>query len=136
MTATGCQDSIRRALSAATKVIRVVSELVVVVFRDQYRAPEVLNELRRRNYCWLNEIDETVAVTLDELGKAKVQLSLDVSNYKGTGWVRIWLSLLSSVLFSPVPEVMVGAVKGNVVTLNGRNGSPAAMRESSEAKWW
>ena len=80
-----------------------VSELVAFVFRDQFRAPEVLNELRRREFSWSRDLDEAVAVTLDERGKARVQLSIDISSYNGGGWARLWGSLLSSTLFMPSP---------------------------------
>ena len=75
-----------------------MSELVAFVFRDQFRAPEVLNELRRREWPWVRDLDEAVAVTLNEDGKARVHLSLDLSTYEGAGWARLWGSLLRNLV--------------------------------------
>ncbi len=89
-----------------------MSDLVAFVFRDQFRAPEVLNELRRRDWTWVQDLDEAVAVTVNEDGKARVQLSVDPTTRDGPGWARLWGSLLSSTLFMPLTEVMVKAADG------------------------
>jgi uncharacterized membrane protein len=113
-----------------------VSELVAFVFRDQFRAPEVLNELRRRDFVWSKDLDEAVAVTLDEDGKARVQLSVDISNHGGAGWVRFWGSLLSSTLFMQGTEVMVEACEG-LAASNNRSLRPSHLRENmGEAGCW
>lgn len=89
-----------------------VSDLVAFVFRDQFRAPEVLNELRRRDWTWVRDLDEAVAVTINEDGKTRVQLSVDPLTRDGASWARLWGSLLSSTLFMPLTEVMVKAADG------------------------
>lgn len=89
-----------------------MSDLVAFVFRDQFRAPEVLNELRRRDWTWVRDLDEAVAVTVTEDGKTRVQLSVDPSTRDGASWARLWGSLLSSTLFRPLTEVMVKAADG------------------------
>jgi uncharacterized membrane protein len=113
-----------------------VSELVAFVFRDQFRAPEVLNELRRRDWCWVKDLDEAVAVTLNESGKARVHLSVDLSTCKGAGWARLWGSLLSSTLFTPVTELMVNATRG--VTLQSNEGLCLGTNNGTtqEGSWW
>jgi uncharacterized membrane protein len=113
-----------------------VSELVAFVFRDQFRAPEVLNELRRRDFVWSKDLDEAVAVTLDEDGKARVQLSVDISNHEGAGWVRLWASLLSSTLFMPGTAVMVQACNG-LASSNCNCPNPSTLDETTrEGGWW
>jgi len=114
-----------------------VSDLVAFVFRDQFRAPEVLNELRRRDWTWIQDLDEAVAVTVNEDGKARVQLSVDPSTRDGASWARLWGSLLSSTLFLPLTEVMVKAADG--LTFSPRQ--PLEHRrppgESAvESQWW
>ena len=89
-----------------------MSDLVAFVFKDQFRAPEVLNELRRRDWNWVKDLDEAVAVTVNEDGKTRVQLSVDPSTRDGTSWARLWGSLLSSTLFMPLTEAMVKAADG------------------------
>ena len=116
-----------------------MSELVAFVFRDQFRAPEVLNELRRRDFAWSRDLDEAVAVTLDADGKARVQLSIDISTYEGARWARLWGSLLSSILFMSGAEVMVDAADGLAFSKNkGLDQSPPTNGPSSapESGWW
>jgi uncharacterized membrane protein len=114
-----------------------VSELVVLIFTDRYRAPEVLNELRRRDGLWSQDLDRAVAVALDSEARASVHLSVDLSKREAVGWARIWGSLLNSALFVPLTEGMVEAVDEVTVPLR-RIGpsSPKDGKESCEAKWW
>ena len=114
-----------------------MSDLVAFVFRDQFRAPEVLNELRRRDWTWIQDLDEAVAVTVNEDGKARVQLSVDPSTRDGASWARLWGSLLSSTLFLPLTEVMVKAADG--LTFSPRQ--PLEHRRppgeaAVESQWW
>lgn len=112
-----------------------MSELVVFVFRDQYRAPEVLNELRRRDWPWVRDLDDAVAVTLNEDGQARVHLSIDLSKCEAAGWARMWSTLLSTTLFLPLTEVMVDAADG--MGFSPRNGHAWACTErEGQAKWW
>lgn len=113
-----------------------MSELVAFVFRDQFRAPEVLNELRRRDFVWSKDLDEAVAVTLDEDGKARVQFSVDISTYEGAGWARLWASLLSSTLFMSGTAVMVQACDG--LASSNCNGSHSSTPDETtrEGGWW
>ena len=114
----------------------VVSDLVAFVFKDQFRAPEVLNELRRRESTCVCDLDEAVAVTINDHGKARVQLSVDPCTREAAGWARLWGSLLSSTLFMPLTEVMVKAVDG-VVTSPGHTLDQRQPGEArAEAQWW
>ena len=114
-----------------------MSDLVAFVFRDQFRAPEVLNELRRRDWKWVKDLDEAVAVTVNEDGKARVQLSVDPSTCDGARWARLWGSLLSSTLFLPLTEEMVKAADGLAFTprqpLDHRRPPGESVVES---QWW
>ena len=113
-----------------------MSELVAFVFRDQFRAPEVLNELRRRDWCWVKDLDEAVVVTLNEVGKARVHLSVDLSTYKGAGWARLWGSLLSSTLFMPITELMVDATSGFTLQQHNQLAVGNGNRFAREGRWW
>jgi uncharacterized membrane protein len=111
-----------------------VSELVAFVFRDEFRAPEVLNELRRRDWVWVRDLDEAVAVTLNDDGKARVHLVIDLSTCEAAGWSRFWASLLKT-LFLPLTEVMIEAA-------DGLSFSPPPLRSAQEITatpemdWW
>ena len=114
-----------------------MSELIAFVFRDQYRAPEVLNELRRRDWPWVKDLEDAVVITLNEAGKARVHLSVDLATFETARWARLWSSLLNSTLFLPLTEVMVEAADG--LSANGQR--PAATTKSDreetfETKWW
>jgi uncharacterized membrane protein len=114
-----------------------VSELVVFVFTDRYRAPEVLNELRRRDGLWSQDLDRAVAVTLDSEAKASVHMSVDLSKREAVGWARIWGSLLNSALFIPLTEGMVEAAGEVAIASQQINPSISVNgKDSCEAKWW
>jgi uncharacterized membrane protein len=113
-----------------------VSELIVFVFRDQYRAPEVLNELRRHERAQVADLDDAVAVSLDEKRHAKIHLSLNLSTSVASHWARMWGSLLAVTLFLPLKEVMVEAAD--------RTGGGSGLTQTSlasdapllDAHWW
>ena len=113
-----------------------MSELIVVVFRDQFRAAEVLNELRRRDWDWINDLDDAVSVSLDERGKARVQLNLDLSPSETASWIGLWGSLLRVALFVPISLTMA-TLRGempNSVVENDRS-SPALWAVPNSI-WW
>ena len=114
-----------------------MSELVVSVFRDQYRAPEVLNDLRRRELAWRSDLDEALAVSLDGQGNTTVYLSIDLSKSEAASWARMWGSLLSSTIFVPLTGAMIDAANG-IATFAGheRRTEPARCCAPPEAKWW
>jgi uncharacterized membrane protein len=113
-----------------------VSELIAFVFRDQYRAPEVLNELRRRDWPWVRDLDDAVAITINQNGKARAHLNIDLSTCEATRWARLWGSLLNTTLFLPLAELMIDAADGvseqrsRTRTLGDRSD------QSVEASWW
>jgi uncharacterized membrane protein len=114
-----------------------VSELVAFVFRDPYRAPEVLNELRRRDWSAARDLEDAVAVTINTSGRARIHLSVDPSTFEAARWARLWGCLLGKTLFLPMTQVMVEAVDG--VSLSSRSlPEPNVVRSSlsSEAQWW
>jgi len=114
-----------------------VSELVVFIFSDRYRAPEVLNELRRRNGLWSQDVDRAIAVTLDAESKASVHMSIDLSKREGVGWARVWGALMKSALFVPITDGMVEAVD-QVACPSAQVGCSliVAGDECVEIKWW
>lgn len=110
-----------------------MSELIVVVYRDQFRAAEVLNELRRRDWDWVGDLDDAVSVSLDENGKARVQLNLDLSPSETASWIGLWSSLLRVALFVPISLTMA--------TLRGKSAvatdqAPPAVWGVPNSSWW
>jgi uncharacterized membrane protein len=113
-----------------------VSELVAFIFTDRYRAPEVLNELRRRDGPWSPDLDRAVAVTLDSEARASVHMSVDLSKSEAGGWARIWGTLLNSALFVPLTAGMVEAAYEVGLPSKQIGSSPKDGQESCEARWW
>ena len=115
-----------------------VSELIVLAFTDEFRAPEVLNELRRRDWDWVVDLNDAVAVTLDDKGGAKVQLSVNLAASVGAAWARLWGSLLGATLFLPTAEVIVEAA-GRVADAPHTNTEPRPVPPHATlpgASWW
>jgi uncharacterized membrane protein len=98
-----------------------VSDVIVLGFEDPYRASEVLNELLRRQWDWVGDLDHAVVVSLDEHGKLKVQLRSDPTTHEGTAWARLWGSLLSLVLFVPITERITDAISQVAAAFGARS---------------
>ena len=111
-----------------------MSELIAFVFRDQYRAPEVLNELRRREWPCVQDLDDAVVVTFNDKGKAKAQLTIDLCT-SATPWARLWGSLLNT-LFIPMADVIVEAADGIGIAEHPSRPSRQNWRATLEAQWW
>ena len=88
-----------------------MGSLIAVAFRDPYRAAEVLNEVRRREWDWAVDLDRAIVVRWDDKGKIKVQFSVDPTNGEGAAWARLWGSLLGLALFLPVTNELSDVVK-------------------------
>ena len=76
--------------------------LIVVGFHNQYRAAEVLNELRRLNDDWVVELDDAVAVYRDHGGNLRYQQSVAFTVGEGAALGELWGSLLGALLFVPI----------------------------------
>jgi len=113
-----------------------VSELIAFVFRDQYRAPEVLNELRRREWAWVGDLEEAVAVTINNDGRARIHLSVDPLTFEAAHWARLWGCLLKKTLFFPLAEVMAEAVDGLAISMSSPERKVEKFGQSKEAQWW
>lgn len=113
-----------------------VSELIVLVFTDRYRASEVLNALRRRDWEWVASLNEAVVVALDEDGRAKVQLSVDLTTHEEVVWARLWGSFIKATLFLPAADVIVEAA--GLVSAPEEAAKPAHINQaaSPDPGWW
>jgi uncharacterized membrane protein len=79
------------------------------------------------------DLDEAMAVTLDEEGKAKVHLSVDLSK-NGATWARMWGSLLGATLFMPLTDGLVTVANG--IALASDHDKPDEPDEFPKAQWW
>src|SRR5215510_10334535 len=78
--------------------------LIVAGFGDPYRASEVLNELQRRDWAWVADLDQAVVVRWNEKDRLRVQFSVDPVTHEGADWAGLWGSFLSMALFVPTTD--------------------------------
>jgi uncharacterized membrane protein len=112
-----------------------VGQLIVVGFTDRFRAAEVLNDLKRRDLGWTADLDHAVVVTLDETGKVKVQLNVDLSVGQTAAWAELWGSLLGVTLFLRTANLTQAADRIRSAPENHNNGSGTG-DTASNANWW
>jgi uncharacterized membrane protein len=113
-----------------------VSELVVSLFRDQQRAPEVLNELRRRECRWAEELDRALVLTLAVDGQVKAEISLDPTGCEPNSWIKLWSSLLGGALFIHGAHGLVEAAEGLSCPALVDCHSRRSRTSGQELKWW
>ena len=113
-----------------------MSELIVVAFRDQYRAAEVLNELRRREWDWACDLDDAVTVTLDGNGRVRIQLNVDLSPGETARWIDLWRSLLSITLFMPTLGSLAASRIQTPGSVTGNGGPSKSAGIQCDAAWW
>ena len=125
-------------MATAREDVKQMSAIIVVAFRDEYRAAEVLVELRRREWDWVADLDHAVVVGWKPRGNLRVQLDVDPTTKDGGGWARVWGSLLHSALFLPntdgIPDAVgnLAADPGARLEADGASGKGAALN----ANWW
>jgi uncharacterized membrane protein len=109
-----------------------MSQLIVIGYRQQHRASEVLIELRQRDWSWAEDLNHAIVVKRDANDKPRVDLSVDPMTRVDIAWARLWGGLLSLLLADPVTRGMVEAAQA--ITGDFRPlGSDAAIRD---ANWW
>jgi uncharacterized membrane protein len=114
-----------------------VSVLIATGFKDPYRAAEVLNELQRRRFKWVVDLDRAVVVRNEERNEFKVQFCLDLNTEEESAWVRLWGSFLSLTLFVPSTEKIVEAAKDFSAATGVRANPKIEPRKiSPDVKWW
>jgi uncharacterized membrane protein len=122
-----------------------MSELIMIAYKDQYRATEVLNELQRREWDWIDDLDHAVVVRHNEQDRYRVHLSVDPTTQEEEPWARLWGSLISLVLADAVSHRMIRAVR-DVSSGSGIEGGTGAgagagfesvsAEEGLDATWW
>jgi uncharacterized membrane protein len=114
-----------------------VSELLAIVFKDQYRASEVLNDLQRREWDGVVDLDKAVVVRQTGRDKFKVMFSFDPTTEEEETWARLWGSLLSLVLFHSLTDGIVDTAR-NLVDACGvqTSGEIEPRKVLPDVKWW
>jgi uncharacterized membrane protein len=114
-----------------------VTALVAIVFNDQYRASEVLNELRRREWDWVVDLDHAVVVRHNEQDKFKILFIFDPTIEEGGTWARLWGSLLSLVLFNTLSEEIIDTAKNFAVAFTPQTNLENENRKVlPNVQWW
>jgi uncharacterized membrane protein len=110
-----------------------MSELIMIAYKDQYRASEVLNELQRQEWEWVSDLDHAVVVRHDEKDKYRVHLSVDPTTKEEEPWARLWGFFIRLVLADSISQGMVRAVSAFSSNSGGESHS---RMERLDATWW
>jgi uncharacterized membrane protein len=87
-----------------------MSDLIVVGFKDEFKADEVMNELRRLQSEYLVDLEDAAIVIRNQEGKVKIKQAQELV---ATGALSgtYWGVLLSVLFFNPI-FALVGAAAG------------------------
>ena len=114
-----------------------MSELLAIVFKDQYRASEVLNDLQRREGDWVIDLDKAVVVRQTDQDKFKVLFSFDPTAEEGEIRASLWGSLLSLVFFHSLKDGIVDTTRNLFDACGVQTSEEIEPRKGApDVKWW
>jgi uncharacterized membrane protein len=87
-----------------------MSDLIVVGFKDEFKADEVMNELRRLQSEYLVDLEDAAVVVRNQEGKVKIKQAQELVA-AGAVSGSYWGILLSVIFFNPI-FALVGAAAG------------------------
>jgi uncharacterized membrane protein len=87
-----------------------MSDLIVVGFKDEFKADEVMNELRRLQSEYLVDLEDAAVVIRNQEGKVKIKQAQELVA-AGAVSGSYWGILLSVIFFNPI-FALVGAAAG------------------------
>ncbi|AFY96737.1 DUF1269 domain-containing protein [Chamaesiphon minutus] len=87
-----------------------MSDLIVVGFKDEFKADEVMNELRRLQSEYLVDLEDAAIVIRNQEGKVKIKQAQELVA-AGAISGSYWGLLLSVLFFNPI-FALVGAAAG------------------------
>ena len=87
-----------------------MSDLIVVGFKDEFKADEVMNELRRLQSEYLVDLEDAAVVVRNQEGKVKIKQAQELVA-AGALSGSYWGLLLSVLFFNPI-FALVGAAAG------------------------
>jgi uncharacterized membrane protein len=87
-----------------------MSDLIVVGFKDEFKADEVMNELRKLQSQYLVDLEDAAVVIRNQEGKVKIKQAQELVA-AGAVSGSYWGVLLSVIFFNPI-FALVGAAAG------------------------
>ena len=87
-----------------------MSDLIVVGFKDEFKADEVMSELRRLQSEYLVDLEDAAVVIRNQEGKVKIKQAQELVA-AGAVSGSYWGVLLSVIFFNPI-FALVGAAAG------------------------
>ena len=87
-----------------------MSDLIVVGFKDEFKADEVMNELRKLQSQYLVDLEDAAVVIRNQEGKVKIKQAQELVA-AGAVSGSYWGILLSVIFFNPI-FALVGAAAG------------------------
>ena len=88
-----------------------MSELIVVAYPDEFRAAEVLADLRRAQSSYLIDLEDAVVLTKNQEGKVKLHQSTDLTERGAVGGL-IFGTIVGFLFLVPLLGAVVGAGVG------------------------
>lgn len=89
-----------------------MSDLIVVGFKDEFKADEVMSELRRLQSEYLVDLEDAAVVIRNQEGKVKIKQAQELVA-AGAVSGSYWGILLSIIFFNPI-FALVGAAAGAI----------------------
>ncbi len=87
-----------------------MSDLIVVGFKDEFKADEVMNELRRLQSEYLVDLEDAAVVIRNQEGKVKIKQAQELVGAGAVGG-GYWGLLLGVIFFNPIFP-LIGAAAG------------------------
>jgi uncharacterized membrane protein len=112
-------------------------QLIVVGFKDRYRAADVLNQLRQLNFDWVVDLDDAVAVYRDYKGKLRMQQSYELTTGDGAALGGMWGSLIGAALAIPFTGGVSAVAAGTALAAGAlTGGAVGAAGGAADASFW
>ena len=73
-------------------------ELIVVAFKNRFKALDVLQKLKEMNHDWTIQLDHAVAVYRGRNGELRLDQNYDLTTGEGAGWGAVWGSIVGAII--------------------------------------
>jgi uncharacterized membrane protein len=96
----------------------LVKELVIIGFAEKYRALEVLPQLRRLRFPWVEDLQNAVAVEVEKDGSLRLFEGVLLDTAVGSEDATQWTNILSALVPPPhraVPAPAIPGTEGHLV---------------------
>jgi uncharacterized membrane protein len=114
-----------------------MTELIVIGFKGELRACQVITEVRLLHREASDMVDHAIVVTRDMKGRVRVHRTVDPTSHGEATWAGLWNALISAALLLPLAEEAPTPTSHNnaACQTNGvRSAGPTV--PYPDARWW